>query len=120
MKKAINTRVLMVLAMTCLFLFSACHKLPECENPLPATIIYYGDICDTCADDETVYIHIDGEQDTMYVSNTIQKIFIKNGLRVEVEWKPSYRGHYGPINYPANWCGPKYPAWIEIICIQVQ
>jgi hypothetical protein len=106
--------------MICLFLFSACHKLPECENPEQGTIIYFRDICDTCADGKVVYIVFDRFDDTLIIDNKIQKKYTKNNLRVEVEWEISSAIHnQGPIYYPNDWCGPKNPGWIDIKCIQL-
>ena len=102
-----------------IFYASACNKLPQCENPQAATIVYFGDDYDTCACDETVYLVLDDDpNDTLIIENKIQNKYKKNGLRVEVEWKISGTPRFSiSPRYPQNWCGPKERYWIEITCI---
>lgn len=120
MKKSINTKFLIVFVLVCFYAFTACHKLPKCEDGQAGTIVYYGYDCDTCHDDGNVYIILDEFVDTVKIYNKIQNRYIKNGLRVEVKWEFSSAAYdNGQIVYPNNWCGPKYPVWIDIKCIQL-
>ncbi len=119
MKKILIYFEIVLLFAIFIFYASACNKLPQCENPQAATIVYFGDDYDTCACDEEVYIVLDDmPNDTLIIENKIQNKYKKNGLRVEVEWKISETIHYNLAGqYPSNWCGPKIPFSIEVTCI---
>jgi hypothetical protein len=115
MKKAIYIRVLIVLAMTCLFLFSACHKLPECENQQTGTI-YYQKNEKNCEFDEIVCLIMDDSpNDTLIIKNNVQQKFKETKLRVEVEYVHLvWAFAFIPSS---NWCGPDDFSFIEVKCI---
>ena len=121
MKKILIYFEIVLLFAIFIFYASACNKLPQCENPQAATIVYFGDDYDTCACDEEVYIVLDDmPNDTFVIGNKIQNKYKRNGLNVEVEW--DWANHLigpqmGDEPYPSNWCGPKFPIRINILCI---
>jgi hypothetical protein len=101
--------------MACLYAFSACHKLPECENPQTGTI-YYQKNEKTCENGEIVCIIMDDSpNDTLLIWNDVQRRFKENGLRVEVEYTLLvFAFAYIPTS---SWCGPEEFRNIEINCI---
>ena len=119
MKKILIYFEIVLLFAILIFYTSACNKLPQCENPQAATIVYFGDDYDTCACDEEVYIVLDDDpNDTLIIENKIQNKYKKNGLRVEVEWKISGTPRFSiSPRYPQNWCGSKARYWIDVLCI---
>ena len=73
MKKILIYFEIVLLFAIFIFYASACNKLPQCENPQAATIVYFGDDYDTCACDEEVYIVLDDmPNDTLIIENKIQ------------------------------------------------